>query len=94
MLTKCRSLTDVVILPVFSHKQFSLVTNSNIQWLHSLNGPHWSAQLSGRMLHKHLKCSYLSVVDSDCQLVATPGGGGVGELVQGGSLSHYCGLED
>ena len=84
----------VLTVRVFSHKQFSLVTNCNVHWLHSLNDPHWSAQLSGRVLHKHLECSNLSVVDSNCQLVAAPGGGGVGELVCGGGLAHYCGLED
>ena len=26
--------------------------------------------------------------------MAAPGGGGVGELVCGGGLAHYCGLED
>ena len=46
------------------------------------------------MLHKHLECSNLSVVDLNCQLVATPSGGGVGELVCRGGLAHYCDLED
>ena len=45
-------------------------------------------------MHKHLEHSNLSVVDLDCQLVVAPDGGGVGELVCGGGLSHYHGLED
>ena len=81
-------------IPVFTHKQFSLVTKCNVHGFRTFNDPYWTTQLSGRMLHKHLECSNLSVVDSNCQLVAAPGGGGVGELTCGGSLSHYCDLEN
>ena len=56
----------------------------------------WALLISDHtyQLHKHLKSSNLSVVDSDCQLVAAPGDGSVGELICGGGLAHYCGLED
>ena len=41
---------------LFSHKQFSIVTNCNEQRFHSLSDLYWCPQVSGRMLHKYLKC--------------------------------------
>ena len=50
--------------------------------IHFLDDFYWYPQLNGRVLDEYLECSNL--VDSDCQLVATPGGGGVGQLICGG----------
>ena len=52
--------------------------------IHFLDDFYWYPQLNGRVLDEYLECSNLDVVDSDCQLVATPGGGGVGQLICGG----------
>ena len=55
----------------------------NKQVFRSISDPHCSAQLSGRVVNKHMECCNLSVVDSDCQLVVAL------ELVVGVKESSY-----